>query len=730
MTFLPDIAVFPLRIGEDPETLQYLREEPLLFAAHYAALARAVIWPESILSITRPVSARYAQHDEVLKLIDTLRSQVPMALSADLARSLAEGLELHDSFKNDTSGYSTTCENFLTAYHRVQNEERIAGETSPAGRLRRLSARMGFSSAEERVLSYALSCNTHPALELFTRLFCGQRYVRNRFWQIALNLSAEELATVLSPRGRLAGLGMLQTTSRHPLLTEFWAGLLIDTKASLASHIYRPLDHRGSSGETSRLPPEDQEILQALLVPREKMAVGINALLYGKRAMDKRRLASAVILAAEATPYGLHPDIPDQDRPAAVIVAQQFLVQNDGQCVLVVEKAHRILTRAQPEIFRFFGVADEDDDIQPLDQRLLTENPVPTLWLSHEATHLHPETLARFLFHAEALKGTRTERTAMVEALIDGLPIALRTKQELIKLEGLSEQQVTSAGTLAGITAGRSRRVYARHLLLAAQRSQKALARNKKDEARIPVTHYSLDYLNAAGRFGPAQILKALRVRPQGSLCLYGLPGTGKTQFTEHLALELGYPLLIKRASELFDKYVGESEKRIGEAFDQAEEEGAILLLDEADSFLRDRSRSQYQWEVSTVNELLQRMERFEGIFVCATNLYSHLDIAALRRFTFKLEFLPLTFHQRWEMFLNETGLRNKTLSESQQSGFEERLVLMKNLTPGDFATVKRQCLLLGETLSPTAWLDQLEHEVEAKNRQSGTATADIGECA
>jgi len=135
-------------------------------------------------------------------------------------------------------------------------------------------------------------------------------------------------------------------------------------------------------------------------------------------------------------------------------------------------------------------------------------------------------------------------------------------------------------------------------------------------------------------------------------LCLYGLPGTGKTQFAEHLALELGKPILIKRASELFDKYLGESEKRIAEAFDQAEEDGAILLLDEADSFLRDRSRSMHSWEVTTVNELLQRMERFEDIFICTTNLYAQVDVAALRRFTFKLEFLGAS----WFSYVRMTG--------------------------------------------------------------------------
>ncbi len=195
------------------------------------------------------------------------------------------------------------------------------------------------------------------------------------------------------------------------------------------------------------------------------------------------------------------------------------------------------------------------------------------------------------------------------------------------------------------------------------------------------------------------------------------MPGTGKTQFAEHLALELGKPILIKRASELFDKYLGESEKRIAEAFDQAEEDGAILLLDEADSFLRDRTRSMHSWEVTTVNELLQHMERFDDIFICTTNLYAQVDVAALRRFTFKLEFLPLRLDQRWAMFLNETGLRGKSIPEVRQSEFEERLAFMRDLTPGDFATVKRQCVLLGEDLSPEEWLAQLDLEVQAKKR-------------
>jgi SpoVK/Ycf46/Vps4 family AAA+-type ATPase len=67
-----------------------------------------------------------------------------------------------------------------------------------------------------------------------------------------------------------------------------------------------------------------------------------------------------------------------------------------------------------------------------------------------------------------------------------------------------------------------------------------------------------------------------------------------------------------------------------------------VLLLDEADSFLRSRRLAERNYEVTEVNEMLQGMERFAGVFICTTNLFEDLDEAALRRFTFKIRFHPL----------------------------------------------------------------------------------------
>jgi SpoVK/Ycf46/Vps4 family AAA+-type ATPase len=213
----------------------------------------------------------------------------------------------------------------------------------------------------------------------------------------------------------------------------------------------------------------------------------------------------------------------------------------------------------------------------------------------------------------------------------------------------------------------------------------------------------------------PDRIIEALRRNPIGTLCFYGLPGTGKTALAEHIAMKLDMPITIKPASELLSMWLGESEKNIAKMFDEAKAEGSILLLDEADSFLRDRSQAQRSWEVTQVNELLQRMERFPGIFICTTNLFQAIDAAALRRFTFKLEFMALRPDQRLKMLANEAEIDLSAMSEGERMDLELNCQLIRYLTPGDFATVKRQANLLGEKLSVAEWLKRLEIESKAK---------------
>jgi SpoVK/Ycf46/Vps4 family AAA+-type ATPase len=83
---------------------------------------------------------------------------------------------------------------------------------------------------------------------------------------------------------------------------------------------------------------------------------------------------------------------------------------------------------------------------------------------------------------------------------------------------------------------------------------------------------------------------------------------------------------LDKRYSDLISSYLGDSEKAIARAFEEAADMRAFLILDEADSLLRDRAAARHSWEITQVNEMLTQMERHPYPFACTTNAPDVLD--------------------------------------------------------------------------------------------------------
>ena len=166
------------------------------------------------------------------------------------------------------------------------------------------------------------------------------------------------------------------------------------------------------------------------------------------------------------------------------------------------------------------------------------------------------------------------------------------------------------------------------------------------------------------------------RERPESlNILFYGAPGTGKTELVKHIARSLNRKLVIKRASEILNCFVGGTEQNIREMFREAEEKKAILFLDEADSFLQERSGADHSWEVTQVNELLTQMENFKGIFIAATNFDGTLDTASRRRFALKVKFgylKPEGIEKLWQAFFPSVAMPDAARS-------------LRMLTPGDF---------------------------------------------
>lgn len=267
---------------------------------------------------------------------------------------------------------------------------------------------------------------------------------------------------------------------------------------------------------------------------------------------------------------------------------------------------------------------------------LLETNQVPTIWVCNQVDYVNKAYLRRFDFSVEMGLPPKIVRDRMLKHYLQ--PYALSEST----LSYMSQQQLTPAQMQ------KAAKVLAAFKETPGQLDTrlKQLINNSMqllNQEPVKLQHdngvFDLQFLNMDVDISQwlSQLKQARQV--EGALCFYGAPGTGKTVLARHIAKTLDRPLHIKTASQLLSPYLGMTEQNMAEMFKLAQKEGAVLLLDEADSFLSQRKAVMASWEVTQVNEMLVQMERFEGLFICTTNLMACLDEASLRRFTFKIKF-------------------------------------------------------------------------------------------
>ena len=132
------------------------------------------------------------------------------------------------------------------------------------------------------------------------------------------------------------------------------------------------------------------------------------------------------------------------------------------------------------------------------------------------------------------------------------------------------------------------------------------------------------------------------RQREGVTAVFHGPSGTGKTMAASAIAHRLGMPLLRADLSQLMDKYVGETEKRLGRLLRGARENHCVLLFDEADSLFGKRaavSTGQDKYANLSTSYLLQEIEQYDGVAILSTNLLGNFDDAFLRRLHYIVRF-------------------------------------------------------------------------------------------
>ncbi|MEM7011203.1 MAG: ATP-binding protein [Verrucomicrobiota bacterium] len=154
-----------------------------------------------------------------------------------------------------------------------------------------------------------------------------------------------------------------------------------------------------------------------------------------------------------------------------------------------------------------------------------------------------------------------------------------------------------------------------------------------------------------------------------------GSSGTGKTLASKLLAAVMGKDIYRVDLASIVNKYIGETEKNLHRVLSRAEELDVVLLLDEGDALLGNRTEvksANDRYANLETNYLLQRLENYQGIVVITTNVGDHIDKAFQRRMDVVVDFVkpgPEERRRIWEMHLPaEHGISREFLEEVAQA--------------------------------------------------------------
>ena len=132
------------------------------------------------------------------------------------------------------------------------------------------------------------------------------------------------------------------------------------------------------------------------------------------------------------------------------------------------------------------------------------------------------------------------------------------------------------------------------------------------------------------------ELFERLGIEPPKGILLHGPPGTGKTLLARAVANEADAEFFHIGGPEIMGRHYGESEERLREVFQQAEQKSpSIIFIDEIDSIAPKRSEVTGELERRVVAQLLTLMDGLEPrqnvVVIGATNRVNAID-EALRR--------------------------------------------------------------------------------------------------
>jgi transitional endoplasmic reticulum ATPase len=610
-------------------------------------------------------------------------------------REIAKFLGLPKPFHADAvtkipAMLDATLANLESSHEAFELPQRTAENVSHLARMCRLN------STERAILQYLICRQVHPilidAIYMIRRQGCDINSA-SHFSHI-LGLPRTAIVKALLNNERLKTCGLLDRTNGDDDSIDFFSK---DVARQIFHGDFDPGNILRQFG--SYPPPPDLAITDYphirsdlnLLLPYIKKSIsskknGVNILFHGPPGTGKSQLARAIGQKAGIPVFELATEDCDGEPIPPIcrlnVIQTSLSVFRDKPTLLIFDEAEDIFSSSSTER----SVAAKH---KGWFNRILETHSLPVIWISNSIESLDSAFLRRFDFIIEVPIPPKKQRRKILHDMV-GAYITPDLIGKLAESEHISPAVVARTHDVIrsigkALPAAGKDAAFSRILV----NTLKAQGHPDPTKATIQVIQpglYDITHLNTTADL--RMIASQLGQSPSARLCLYGPPGTGKTSFGHWLAREISQPLLIRKASDLLSPYVGMTEIKIAKVFAQATEDGAVLLIDEVDSFLQDRTRSKHSWEVTQINEMLTQIESFPGILIASTNLVEHLDPASIRRFDIKIHFGYLLPEQSTRLLVSHC--RNLNIPAPTPDDLA-LVATLDTATPGDFAAVARQ---------------------------------------
>lgn len=601
----------------------------------------------------------------------------------------------------------------------------IPNDTQLAKNIAWLGEIIGLNGTEQSILHFRVIASRHLILRTCL-LSLGQGidllYAAN-ILSLMLDVDEAEVELALKPGAALIRTGLISIPPKLDDLMDKICLLpgLADNLFTAQDDPYHLFRDNFTPASPARLTiqdyphlTEDIAILKSYLSEAlSNKRAGVNVLIYGTPGSGKTEFVKTLAREVGRPLFEIATEDADGDpiqranRFRSFRLSQHILATNGTLPLVLFDEVEDV-----------FRIGKEGDDAENGNasgmkgwiNKLLEENQIPSFWLSNNLDCLDNAFIRRFDYVIELNTPPRSVRSKILDQYLDGMGISASWKRGMAEHEHLNPAVIERAAKVIEIAKTQHPELHTEKALervLGNTLEALGLSRSPGNTLQS-VTGYRLEILNTDCDI--QDVCDGLREHGEGRLCLYGPPGTGKSAFGRYLAEVLDRPLMLRRASDILSPYVGVAEQKMARMFREASAENAVLLLDEADTFLRDRNGATRSWEVSEVNEMLTQMESFEGIFIASTNLMGSLDAAALRRFDMKVKFDFLKPEQAWQIFLDTAAKFQLEISDTDRV----ELSRLSWLTPGDFANVVRQSRLR-KMKSTQDLIDRLSAECQVK---------------